>query len=435
MTSTGKMKRCDSQGHDLQLRRAAEQKLRAAATEGFTRDELAGPRPLEELVHELQVHQIELEMQNQTLREAQIALEESRDRYVDFYDFAPVGYLTITDKGLIAEINLAGAAMLGLDRATLLHRRLSQSVATADRDGWHQHLAGALRQDAKQDCELALLRPDGSRLDVRIDSQRLEKEGRAPVLRVVLTDITARKRAEQRLVEMAAGLEEQVSERTRQLRALAAQLTLTEERERRWLAEELHDDLGQVLAAARIRLAALAAGPLRSPVEEIVALVVQAEQSARTITMKLSPPILQTLGFVPALEWLAEDMQRRYGLTVHVDARHGPRPMVAEIQAMLYRSVRELLVNVAKHAGVGDASLYCHCDGCQLVLAVSDSGRGFDQAASSGGATNGASFGLRSIYERVTNIGGEMEIDSSPGNGATILLRVPCSLVAREDTA
>lgn len=435
MTSTDKVNRHDSPGHDSRLRRAAEQKLRSAATEGFAQDDLAGPRPLEELVHELQVHQLELEMQNQTLRQAQIALEESRDRYVDFYDFAPVGYLTITEKGLIAESNLAGAAMLGVDRANLLHRRFSQSVATEDRDGWHQHVTGALRQDAKQDCELALLRPDGSRLDVRIDSQRLEKEGRAPVLRVVLTDVTARKRAEQRLVEMAAGLEEQVSVRTRQLRALAAQLTLTEERERRWLAEELHDDLGQLLAVARIKLAALAAGPLRSPVEEIVALVTQAEDSARTITMELSPPILHTLGFVPALEWLADDMQRKYGLNVHVDARRGPQPMVAEIQAMLYRSVRELLVNVAKHARVGEANLYCHCDGRQLILAVSDSGCGFDQAASFDRTGQGASFGLRSIHERVTNIGGEMEIDSSPGNGATILVRVPCALVAKEDAA
>lgn len=292
-----------------------------------------------------------------------------------------------------------------------------------------------MRDDAKRDCELALLRPDGSRLDVRVDSQRLEKQGRVPVLRVVLTDITARRRAEQRLVEMAAGLEEQVSVRTRQLRALAAQLTVTEERERRWLAEELHDNLSQLLAVARIKLAVLAAGPLHSPVEEIVALVTQAEQSARAITMELSPPILHTLGFVPALEWLAEDMQHRYGLIVRVDARHGPRPMLPEIQAMLYRSVRELLVNVAKHAGVGEAILYCHCDGSQLELAVSDSGCGFDQAASADGATQRASFGLRSIRERVTNIGGEMDIDSSPGNGATIVLRVPCSLVAREDSA
>jgi len=152
------------------------------------------------------VHQIELEMQNETLRQSQMALEESRDRYVDFYDFSPVGYLTLTEAGLIAEINLTGAAMLGTDRAKLLQRRFRPFVATADGDRWHRHFIHALQQDAELDFELALQRPDGTRIDVRIDSLCLTKEGHAPALRMVLTDITESKRAAARLEQAQAQL-------------------------------------------------------------------------------------------------------------------------------------------------------------------------------------------------------------------------------------
>ncbi len=152
-----------------------------------------------ELLHELQVHQIELEMQNETLIEAHIALEESRDRFVDFYELAPVGYLAITDKGLIADINLTGAALLGVVREDALSHPFARFVTPADADQWHLHYVGALKTDEKLTCELTLLRVDGSHSDVQLDSLRLIKGGQTPVLRTVLTDITERKQAEKAL--------------------------------------------------------------------------------------------------------------------------------------------------------------------------------------------------------------------------------------------
>ncbi|KAF0162905.1 MAG: multi-sensor signal transduction histidine kinase [Rhodocyclaceae bacterium] len=178
------------------LRAAAEERCADGMTETPARP---APESAHELLHELQVHRIELEMQNETLRQSQIALEESRDRYIEFYDFAPVGYLTLTDQGLIAEINLTGAAMLGMDRARLLQHRFSPSVTAEDQDRWHLHFVGALRLDEKLDCDVTLLRPDGSRLEVRLDSLRLTKEDKSSMLRVVLTDITERKRVQETL--------------------------------------------------------------------------------------------------------------------------------------------------------------------------------------------------------------------------------------------
>jgi PAS domain S-box-containing protein len=158
-------------------------------------------RSAEELLHELRVYQIELEMQNETLRQSQITLEESRDRYVDFYDFAPTGYITLSREGLITEINLTGATLLGKERSKLANRRFAQFVAPEDSDLWHRHFMAVLQHDSKQACELEIRRSDGSRFPVQLDSLRLEKNAKTHVVRIALTDITERKLAEASLRE------------------------------------------------------------------------------------------------------------------------------------------------------------------------------------------------------------------------------------------
>ena len=145
----------------------------------------------EELLHELQVHQIELEMQNEELRTAQSALEESRDRYVGLYEFAPVGYLTLARTGQISEINLTGAALLGLERNKLLQDRFDHFVSPEDRDRWHLFFAGPKGHAEKKGIELALQRSDGSVLYAHLDCLHTATDGTAPELRIALTDISA----------------------------------------------------------------------------------------------------------------------------------------------------------------------------------------------------------------------------------------------------
>lgn len=152
-------------------------------------------RSAEELLHELQVQQIELEMQYEALRESQIALEKSRDRYLDLYEFAPIGYLTLTRDALIEEINLTGAVLLGEDRNKLINRRFTAFVAPGDRDRWHQIFMHTLQHGERQDCELALMRGDGSPLNAQLDSIHLYKEDEVPVVRLTLTDISRRNQA------------------------------------------------------------------------------------------------------------------------------------------------------------------------------------------------------------------------------------------------
>ncbi|HSM98499.1 MAG TPA: sensor domain-containing diguanylate cyclase [Gallionella sp.] len=173
-----------------QLRETAEAKL------GRQTLKLVDPNPGEELLHdllhELGVHQIELEMQNEALRQAQLVIEESRDRYMDLYDFAPVGYLTLTRDGMISEANLTGAAMLGTDRKRLLQRRFSPMVEAVDRDRWDQFFAGMFQRDERQHCELSLKRSDHAAFHVQLDCLRIESGGLSSV-RITLTDITGRK--------------------------------------------------------------------------------------------------------------------------------------------------------------------------------------------------------------------------------------------------
>lgn len=236
--------------------------------------------------------------------------------------------------------------------------------------------------------------------------------------------------AEAALRAMATSLEERVRERTVQLRTLMAELALSEDRERRMLARDLHDDLGQLLAIVKIKLTSLEGterrGALKGALKEIETLIDQGNRSVRSLMLQLSPPVLDTLGLVPAIEWLGDEMERLYGLAVRVGGDTN-LPMLDEpVRTTLFRAVRELLINVAKHSGTYCAEVRCHHeDNKCIAVTVTDSGRGFDYDAALSSPAANAGFGLISIRERIEFIGGEMIIDTTPGNGTTITIRFP----------
>ena len=191
------------QDQTSKLRDAAEAQL------AQTRSDAAPRGSADRLLHELQVHQIELETQNETLREVQIALEEARDRYSALYEFAPVAYLTLTQTGQIAEVNLMGAAMFGNVRSRLLHRHFSNLVAAKDRGRWNRLFLSALQEDNLWNCELSLQRDDGSRFCASLNCRRWEMVNQSLRGHITLTDITERKRAEEELRIAAIAFESQ----------------------------------------------------------------------------------------------------------------------------------------------------------------------------------------------------------------------------------
>ena len=156
----------------------------------------------EELIHELRVHQVELEMQNEELRKAQLALEESRDKYIDLYDFAPVGYFTFTREALIKEVNLTGASLLGVERQKLINGRFRRFVVPEDHEKWDRHLLTVFEPGVvKQVCDLKLRRADGSLFYARLESIRLDFSRGVFLVHTAVSDISERKRAEEGLRE------------------------------------------------------------------------------------------------------------------------------------------------------------------------------------------------------------------------------------------
>jgi light-regulated signal transduction histidine kinase (bacteriophytochrome) len=255
----------------------------------------------------------------------------------------------------------------------------------------------------------------------------------AEALRVVLLECVLRSvdaaRREQAFEEtraMAEQLELRVAQRTEQLRALAADLEAAEERERRQLARDLHDDLGQVLAAARIRLAGLCDSEreeVRSTANAVGALIDRASDSTRSLAAQLAPGMLHELGLAPALEWLGEEIERTFGLKVAIFDDGRPKALSHEVRAILYRAVRELLINVAKHARTDSARVDLKSQDARIVVRVTDAGVGYDATTSGVPAHRG--LGLITVRERLSLIGGSAEVLSAPGAGTVAVLSAP----------
>ncbi len=181
----------------IQLRTEAKKKVARSTA----KSEEPKKHDLNKIVHELRVHQIELEMQNEELRGAQEQIEKSRNDYADLYDFSPVGYLTFNSDALITGVNLTGAALLGLERQKLLKRRFRKFVAPADAGRWDRHFVSVLQHGEKQSCDLLLRREDGSTLHARLDSIRVEMDGGTFAVRTGMSNITLQKQAEEALKE------------------------------------------------------------------------------------------------------------------------------------------------------------------------------------------------------------------------------------------
>ena len=245
-----------------------------------------------------------------------------------------------------------------------------------------------------------------------------------------------RKWTEQRLKELNATLEERVQQRTHeaerradQLKRLAAELTQAEQRERRRLAEILHDHLQQLLVAAKMNADGLrrkSSDPdVQQSMQQICQLLDESIQASRSLTVELSPPVLYELGLGAAIRWLAQQQQQKYGLNIEVESDEEAEPDNDQTRALLFQAVRELLFNVIKYANVDRAhvSLTQH-DENQLCITVLDNGVGFDpRSLESAGDAGG--FGLFSIRERLDVLGGRMLVDAKPGGGTRITLLAP----------
>jgi PAS domain S-box-containing protein len=343
-------------------------------------------------------------------------LRESERRYRNLYDEIPLIYLTTDREGIILSVNAHGARELRYEPDELVHRSILDLVAEEDRTEVEAKLrAFAANPGSPMSWEARKLRKDRTPLwaSDTIQASR-QANGRLGFL-VISEDITERKLSERQILDYQE-----------RLKSLAAAVVLAEERERRRIGAGLHDDVGQTLAIVKIKLgelyqSAAGSGSARE-LGEIRDLLDQAIRSTRTLNFELSPPVLYELGLAAALQELGERMERRGDLRFQFSADRWRDPS-AELAIVLYRSVRELLFNVVKHAQASHVRMAIGASSEEVRIVIEDDGVGFAGAGQVFDASGG--FGLFTVREQLIHIGGRLEIDSSPGEGTRVRLFAP----------
>ncbi len=260
---------------------------------------------------------------------------------------------------------------------------------------------------------------DGSVMHVTENARAIrDAEGKTIYYEGTVEDISDRKEAEER-----------IDQYQRQLRSLASELTLAEERERRRISNLLHDHIGQLHATAKMKLGLIESTvgdkAVEKEIKEIRNLIGQAIHYGRTLTFELSPPILYDLGLEAAVEWLTEQVEEQNAITREFENDGLPKPITDEIRVLLFTAVRELLVNVVKHSGAKHVKVTIRRIDDSISIHVADDGTGFNASKKSYHIAEARGFGLFSIRERLHSLGGHMDVRSQIGRGTRIILQAP----------
>lgn len=393
----------------------------------------------EALLHELEVHQIELELQNEELRRAQHELQASRDRYADLFEFAPVGYFMLDRHFRIVEANISASRILDMERRDLFSKRLSKFVMPEHQDVFYRWMKADAPPGGEDICELVMHRRNGTPFVAELKKAKDSGSDGGARYRVAVTDIAERKRMEEEVKHSRDELELRVHERTKrlherseQLRRMTGQLALAEQRERQRLSQVLHDGLQQILVGAKYRLAFIDRdADVHKAKYEVSELIDTAIETSRSLSAELSPPVLLQGDFVSSLEWLARWMHDKHGLDVNLVSHRKIKRLTTEATLLLFQAARELLFNVVKHSGVKTVRIEVEQSEDQIVLSIEDEGLGFDvrQLHSEKGRSG---TGLPGVQERISYIGGRLEIESAPGRGSRFELIAPFSTLAGE---
>lgn len=365
---------------------------------------------------------------------AEDALRESEAQHRATFDNAAVGIAHVGLDGRWLRCNDAMCALTGYSREELLTKTFTEITHPEDiAQDWasvRRLLAGEIETFS---IEKRYIRKDGSLIWGQLTVSLLrDTQGSPQHFISIVQDIQSRKEAQAQLRQLADDLEQRVEARTRELadtqdklRALTTDLNLTEHRIRKQLATDLHDYLAQLLVLSRIKLGQAkleevtpAAMEAMTEVQEVMD---RALAYTRTLVAQLSPPILNEFGLLMALRWLAEQMQRE--LAVNLDLATDVLPLSEEQSVLLFQSVRELLMNIVKHAGTAEARISVTQTDGVLRITVSDRGVGWDVGAAETKLEPG--FGLFSIRERMKALDGAFTMQSVPGQGTTAILELP----------
>ena len=356
-------------------------------------------------------------------RRAEQAARESEQRYRTLLENAPEAVLVHQD-GRWIFANREALKLLRAERAEQLVDRPALDIVHPD---YHAVVRARIEREFATGEPAPLLEQqfvalDGTVLDVEVVGIPITLAGR-PAGQIIVRDTTERRRAAQAVREREAD-----AQRSRErMEALSQRLLKALENERRLIARELHDQIGQALTAVKLNLESLRGGARAKafPLDESVEIVEQLMETVRSLSLDLRPSVLDDLGLAAALRWYADRQGRRAGFGVRMRTQLPAQRLAPDLETACFRVAQEAITNVARHAGAKHLEVDARAEDGTLDLTVRDDGTGFDVEGVRRGTTGDGSIGLDGMEERVRLLGGDFRIDSRPGTGTTVWARFP----------
>ncbi len=351
------------------------------------------------------------------------AQKASQARYQDLYDNAPDMYVSVhPGKATILTCNQTLATALGYTKQEIVGRPIFDLYHPDCMEDAKRAFQSFVQTGQVKDVELQLKRKDGSKVDVSLNVSAVrDEQGNILASISAWRDITELKQAEEKLHHYQ-----------RQLKSLLSELSRAEEAERRRIATELHEEMGQTLALSKIKLGMLHKGSSSTQesalVKEINGLIDQVIKSTSSLTYELSPPVLYDFGLEAALKWLGEQVEEKHGVTCQVQISDNPKPLDHDTSMVLFQSVRELMNNAVAHGKASCVKITLWTADSELGIKVEDDGVGFDTSSDPLLPDPVGGFGLFNIRERLETLGGSFQIESQPKGGTRVRLLVPLKL-------
>jgi PAS domain S-box-containing protein len=388
------MKRTSSRPSDAaELRRRAEARLREKLSEPPKGGAWTTAPEMQRLVQELQIHQIELELQNEQLEQARTEIQKALERYTDLYEFAPVGYFTLDHDGTIRQVNLTGSGLLGVDRSRLVNRRFGLFVVENSRAAFRAFAEKVSASQSQETCETMLLREGKPPFYARIEAKSFDH---GQECRAVVVDITERKRLEEEILAIS-------------------------EREQRRIGRDLHDDVCQRLAGIQLlgdvlqRDLSSKAKPEAEQAGLIAARIRDAIVNTRNIAHGLSPVALESNGLMAALQELAENSGKLFQIGCECRFEGSVEVDDNTVATHLYRIAQEAVTNAVKHGGAKEIVIDLAESEDNFILTITDDGLGLpENFARSQGS------GLQIMNYRAATIGGSLKFRRAAGRGVCV---------------
>lgn len=385
-------------------------------------------------------------------KRAEEALIRSEKKYRKLIETANDAiFLADTETGIIIDANRKAEELLGTSLENIKGMHQSDLHPREELKKYKDIFKKHVRKGDGLTTDILVINSSGQKIPVDISASITEIGGKK-VIQGIFRDITERKRVEEELKKHREQLAELVKERTqeivkaneslrqevavrkrvenklleyqKQLQSLTSQMSLIEENEKRRIAAELHDCVGQTLALSKIKLGLLnkkaSSDEVKNIAREILLLIEQTIRETRTLTFELSPPILYELGLGQAIKWLIDQFHEKHGLKTVLRDDGWEKPVDNNIRFFLFQAVREVLVNIVKHAQAKEAKIIMARKDNNLRITIEDNGNGFSESSMQ---YNG--YGLFNMRERMNHIDGHFDIQSAAGKGTRVTLIAP----------